>query len=252
MSRYNSRQLFLTLKMILKSKKLSYKKLAGKVSFSESTLKNIFYAGNASLERIIEICNAAEIEFPDLVNLSSKEDESEFSFTLEQEKFLADHPNFYYYFREIFFEKKSLEEMERKFKLTRKTTLKYLKKLEEFKLLEVHPNNRIKFLKYGKLKWIYNGPWTKKMFPKYSQKVTELLIENLDNSDYYSSLVGYFSLPPATFLDFKREVNELEKKYKNIAFRDYLTNDTGNFIPVTWIFNILPVDIFQLETHITD
>ena len=90
------------------------------------------------------------------------------------------------------------------------------------------------------------------MFPKYSQKVTELLIENLDNSDYYSSLVGYFSLPPATFLDFKREVNELEKKYKNIAFRDYLTNDTGNFIPVTWIFNILPVDIFQLETHITD
>lgn len=250
MSHFNAKQLFSVLKDILKSKKISYKELSKSISFSESTLKNMFHDNNVSIERMIEICNAIDISFPDLVNLANNSIGNDFSFTFEQEKFFAQNPHYYYFFREIFFEKKSLEVVKEQFKLTDKSIMKYIMELEKIKLLEVHPNNRLKFLVYGKLIWSNDGPWMQKFYPKFINKMVDLQLSNLNNDNYYTSFPSFFTVSHKTYENFKNDVRDIARKYKEMAFRDSLMNHNEDFVPVTWSFSMVPEDLFAIETQI--
>ncbi|HLE11514.1 MAG: hypothetical protein A2504_05855 [Bdellovibrionales bacterium RIFOXYD12_FULL_39_22] len=250
MSKFNSKQLFVVLKQVLKSRKITYRMLCEKSSFSESTLKNMFHANNMSIDRLLEICQLADISFPDLVNLANKEDANDFSFNILQETFFAKNPHYYYFFRECFFEKKDLEQIKKEYKLSDKSVLKYILGLEKLGLLEVHPGNRLRFLVYGKLRWLHNGPWMKRFYPEFMKKIVQLQLENLDNENFRTDFPGFFTLPQRTYEDFGREIQELEIKYREIAFRDSLLSSHEEFVPVTWIFSMIPMDVFALETDI--
>jgi len=237
-----------TLKKVLKAKKLTYKNLATKLSFSEGTLKNIFHQNNTSLERLLEICDVAEIDFQDLVRMSTRSKEDEFSFTLEQEEFFANNPNYYFFFRETFFQRKSLKQMEKDFNLDEKSILGYLFKLEKMGLCEVLPGNAVRWNVNGKLRWLRNGPWNQKHLKSYVDRILELILDKRENC--YNSQIGHFSISQKTYDDFKTELRRLEDKYKEIAFHDHMLNRTGNFIPVTYNFSVIDDDIFNFMTSI--
>lgn len=248
MAEFKASEIVRTLKKVLKAKKLTYKALAAKLSFSEGTLKNIFHQNNTSLERLLEICEMAEIDFQDLVRMSTRSKEDEFSFTPEQEDFFAHHSNYYFFFREVFFQRRSLKQMEKDFNLDEKSILGYLFKLEKLGLCEVLPGNNIRWSVNGKLRWLKNGPWNQKHLKSYVEKIIELILSKRENC--YNSQIGHFSISQKTYDDFKAELRRLEDKYKEIAFHDHMLNRTGNFIPVTYNFSVIDDDIFNLMTTI--
>ncbi|MCO4793047.1 MAG: helix-turn-helix domain-containing protein [Bacteriovoracaceae bacterium] len=248
MSEMKASELMGTLKKVLKAKKLTYKALGEKLSFSEGTLKNIFHHNNISIERLFEICEVAEINFQDLIRMSSRAKEDEFSFSLNQEEFFADHPEYYFFFREVFFQRKSLKQLEREFSLSEKSVLKYILTLEKLGLCDVLPGNNLRWNVNGKLRWIKNGPWNKKHLKSYVQRTLSLIQENRENC--YNSQIGHFSISQKTYEDFKEELRRLEDKYREIAFQDHMMNRKGNFIPVSYNFSVIDDDIFDIMTEI--
>ncbi|MEI8348200.1 MAG: hypothetical protein WCG27_12085, partial [Pseudomonadota bacterium] len=212
-------RLFTTLKAQLKIKKITYIELAKQLSLSVPAIKHMFAVNNATLERLVEICQAADIHFPDLIAQSQFDDQTNFSFTVKQEEFFAKNPNYFYFFREILFEKKSLEELAKERKLSKKSLAKYLRKLETLDLIEWHANDRIKFKAYGKLKWIEDGPWMRGQLSRFNNQMIELLKENPQHQDFYTSFVGHFKVPRHIFEMFKAEIQGLQEKYREIAFR---------------------------------
>jgi len=247
---FQSKDLFEVLKKSLKAKKISYKQLATNVSFSEGTLKNIFHNQNCSLDRILEICNAINISFSDLVDMASKEKESEFSLSWEQEEYFALYPHFYYFFRAHFFEKLELSTIQQKYRLSDNSVTRYLLQLEKIGLLDLYPANKVKYKVRGRQHWIEGGPWMQAFFSVYSERITQIVLDAEKKKDTYSSNIGFFRLSPRTYQQFKEEVARLEKKYKEIAFLNYLVEDDTNAIPVSWIFNVVPFDIYEIDTEI--
>ena len=253
MHAFNSRQLFDSLKQVLRSRGITYRELASKVSFSESTIKNIFHDGNASIERVVELCEAVGITFPDLVNLANEEAASTFSFSLEQEQFFAEHPQYYYYFRDCFFEGKSPEVIAEHYHLSPASTLKYLLRLEKLGLLELPPENRVRFKVYGKLRWLQGGPWMRRRYPEYLDELTRLLLDHLDDARYYTSMVGHFKVSQETYDEFRREAEQLLERYTDLAFRESLIRrEDRPRIPASFHFTIVPLDLFRHMTRIPD
>jgi transcriptional regulator with XRE-family HTH domain len=254
MSRFDPQRLFQKLKEELKKKKITYQELGGRINLSEPAIKHMFSVNNATLDRLVEICNVADLHFPDLIAQTQFDTQTNFTFTEKQEEFFARNPNYYYFFREILFEKKSVADLEKERKLSRKSIAKYLRKLESMDLLEWHPQDRIKFKVYGKLKWADHGPWMRGQLPGFYSEMMELLKSHPDNQDFYTSFVGHFKVPRHVFEMFKAEIQDIQEKYREIAFRkDMLdASEKKKFIPVSWLFNIIPVDLYAHRTYIPE
>jgi transcriptional regulator with XRE-family HTH domain len=239
---FNSEHLFHALKRILKEKKISYRELAKRVSFSEGTIKNIFHFNDASVQRICEISEAIGVPFPDLVAAAYAQNTREFSFTEAQEAFFATHPEHYNFFREIFFRHKTPEEVGDEHTLSRKSVNRYVKELEEEGLLERLVEGKIHFNYSGRLKWRNGGPWMQKYFRNYSQKITDEILAHPDSQDHFCSF-SFASLSRANRDLFYLEIEEVAEKYKDVSYKEHLVGGKGETLPVTWMFSLVPTDI---------
>ena len=174
--------------------------------------------------------------------------EDEFELSYKQESFFANKPHFYYFFRELFFQRKTLDEIQKHFALTQKSIVNYLSGLEKIGLIEVHPYNRIKFLVSGKQKWNETGPWYKKHLKIYMEHILKQIQDNPGKG--YTSNIGFVTLSQDDFERFIAEIKAVEKKYRNIAHQDYLFDRHLHGVNVSWNFNIAQIDVFEKETLI--
>ena len=239
-----------TLKSILKAHKITYSHLATRVSFSESTIKNLFHQKNISIERLIEICEVIDIPIQELIQMASRQKESEFILDPDQEEFFADNPAYYYFFREYFFQKLSLQEIQDKYQLSEISVYKYLRALEKIGLLELKPGNKTKFKVHGKQNWKLFGPWMKKFFSPFMSSITDKVLKGEKDPNTYTSNISFFTLTEGTLKKFLIEIDELTQKYREIAYQDYIINKHEKGIPLTWTCNVVPCDIYDEMSHI--
>lgn len=245
----NANDLFATLKKILKTKKITYKHLAEGLDISESTLKSIFYQKNATVKRILDICEYINFPFPELVKLSYRHSEEEFELTYEQEKFFANNPHYYYFFREHFFQRKDLDQICKQHKITKRSCYLYLRKLEKIGLLDLYPNNKVKYKISGKQRWLSDGPWFKKFLCPFLNNILKE-IQGSSNELNYTNNIGFATISKEVLTNFIFEINQVEKKFKEIAYQDYLINRHKDGVDVSWSFNFACMDIFGRMTQI--
>jgi len=248
--KYEAKHLFRTLKKILKEKKISYRELATQVSFSEGTIKNIFHFDDASVERVCEIAQAIGLPFQDLVAAAYSHQNSEFSFTQEQERFFAEKPGHYNFFRALFFLKKSAEEIRSMSRISRRSTEKYLRELEAMGFLERHLRDKVTFKVSGRLKWAPGGPWMQKFFRTYSAKITDLILGRSNSADYFCSF-SFATLSRANRDLFYLEIQEVVEKYKDISYKEYLVG-VRDAVPVSWMFSMVPEDVVSHREDIPE
>ena len=147
-----------TLRKVLKSKGIVYRQLARDLELSETSIKRIFSQGNISLERLEAICQLLDISVFDLIKHSESEAERDITMlTLEQEKFLADHPKqflFYYLLRNGW----SKEDIQTEFHVSAIDTARYLLLFDELELIHLYPGDEVKIFGKGPIIWRKNGP----------------------------------------------------------------------------------------------
>ena len=141
----NSKYILKTLKTILKSKKLTYKILAEKIGISEAGIKKMFVSGDLTLSRLILICDLLHISLSDLIQASQNRTITQLKFNQQQINYFSKYPHYFSFFLKLCAEDGDTKDIVEKYQLTEKSTWKYLKKLDELKLIQLLPDNKVQF-----------------------------------------------------------------------------------------------------------
>ena len=88
-----------TLKFYLKSREITYLKLAQRLKLSESSIKRLFSEKSLSLKRLERILHILDLDFYELVRMSRRKDpDADQPLTVEQEKALSGNPRMLVFF----------------------------------------------------------------------------------------------------------------------------------------------------------
>ena len=145
-----------TLKRELKVRGFTYRALAQKLDLSESAIKHMFSTGNFSLRRLDEVCAVLEIEIGDLVDISESHQQRIEQLSEEQELEIMSDMSLllvaycllnYWTFDEII----------ARYRITPEQGLKYLRKLDRMKFIELQPGDRVRLLLANNFSWRENG-----------------------------------------------------------------------------------------------
>jgi len=145
------------LKQALKQSGYTYADVARHLQMSEASIKKMFSTSHFTLKRIDRICELIGLDFIDLVRLFDEARQRISTLTLEQEKELVRDKRLFLVavcVRGHW----SFDEILNTFDFSKADLYGYLRRLEGLRLLELHPNNRIRLKVAENFRWIANGP----------------------------------------------------------------------------------------------
>ena len=144
------------LKRELKARGVTYRALAAKLDLSESAVKHMFSTGNFSLRRLDEVCAVLEIDIGDLVDISHAHEHRIEQLSEEQEAEIMSDMRLllvaycllnYWTFDEII----------ARYTITPEQGIRYLRKLDRMKFIELQPGDRVRLLLANNFGWRKNG-----------------------------------------------------------------------------------------------
>ncbi len=191
-----------TLKKVLKSRGVTYKDLAKSLKLSEANLKRAFSKQSFTLQRLESICQILEIDFYELAKQARGhvQDVME-SLNVEQERALAQDPALFTMFY-LGLSGMSLKQIDIDYDFLGKSQ-QLLMKLDRLKLIEVHPNYRIKLLVATNVRWLPRGPLNE----KYEEEIKREFLSAafIGKNEKLRFLSGYFSDSALKLLTVKVE-----------------------------------------------
>ena len=153
----SSARLIDALKRELRARGITYRALAGQLGLSESAIKHMFSSGNFSLRRLDEVCDVLELDIGDLVNISEAHKHRIEQLSEEQEREIMSDMRLllvaycllnYWTFEEII----------ARYDITPEQGVRYLRKLDRMKFIELQPGDRVRLLLAPNFSWRENGP----------------------------------------------------------------------------------------------
>ena len=145
-----------TLKRQLKVRGITYKELAERLGLSESAVKHMFSTGNFSLKRLDDVCAVLELDLGELVDISESHqqkieqlsDENEQEIVADSRLLLVTYCLINYW---------TFDEIIERYDISRQAGLKYLRKLDRMKVIELQPGDRVRLLVANNFGWRKNG-----------------------------------------------------------------------------------------------
>jgi len=151
-----SARLIDTLKRQLKVRAITYKTLAERLDLSESAIKHMFSTGNFSLRRLDDVCAVLELDIGDLVDISESHEQKIEQLSEEHEREIMSDMRLllvaycllnYWTFDEII----------ARYDISPEQGLKYLRKLDRMRFIELQPGDRVRLLLANNFSWRKNG-----------------------------------------------------------------------------------------------
>ncbi len=145
-----------TLKRELKVRGFTYKALAGKLGLSESAVKHMFSTGNFSLRRLDEVCAVLELDIGDLVDISESQEQKIEQLSEEQElEIMSDMRLLLVAYCLLNYW--SFDEIVSRYDISPEQGLRYLRRLDRMKFIELQPGDRVRLLLANNFSWRKNG-----------------------------------------------------------------------------------------------
>jgi len=145
-----------TVKRQLKARGITYRGLAEGLDLSESAVKHMFSTGNFSLRRLDDVCAFLELDIGDLVDISESQEPKIEQLSEENEQeivgdtrlllvayCLSNHWTF--------------DEIVARYDISPTEGLKYLRKLDRMRFIELQPGDRVRLLVANNFSWRKNG-----------------------------------------------------------------------------------------------
>lgn len=149
--------LIATLKKALKANHITYKVLADKLNMSESSIKRIFADENFSLARLEQVCAVISMDISDLVAMMNRDKPRISELTEEQEKVAAADTRLLG-IAFLVVNGWSYQQILDHYPVSPPDLVHYLVKLDQLRVIDLEPNNRIKLLISAHFSWRKNGP----------------------------------------------------------------------------------------------
>ncbi|MDX1481821.1 MAG: helix-turn-helix transcriptional regulator [Woeseiaceae bacterium] len=153
-----TRQLVDALKKCLRARGITYRELAGLIGVSEATIKRNFSETSFTLERLEAICRALEMNFYELARMTKMQDpDSRRELSVAQERELAADPVLLTCLY-LLLTDWSPTRIARRLGIDRQQSDAYLDRLQELKIVERLPRNRVRLRVGPHLEWRKGGP----------------------------------------------------------------------------------------------
>lgn len=151
-----SSRLIATLKRELKSRGLTYCDVAEQLGLSESAVKHMFSVGNFSLQRLDELCAVIELDLGELVSRSQEHEGRIERLPAEyEEEIVADIKLLLLTYCLI--NHWTFDEIIERYTISRAEGLKYLRRLDRMRIIEVLPGDRVRLLVASNFAWRKHG-----------------------------------------------------------------------------------------------
>lgn len=237
-----------TLKRILKARKITYRDIAQQIGGSESGIKKIFSGRDCSLNKLLQICKAADVSFSDLIAACSQSRTFE-TVTLpeEQQTFFLQNPEYFHFYWRLAIERQELSEIVRSYKLTQQQQFRYLKKLDEFGLIELHAENKIRFPIRGLTSWGRKGPLMNHLLTQWSKRLLERIVKDIEKPDRFYN-IRYLRLTKEAYQELLQAQRSLILDFSERSAREGLVNDRKLLLDVSLLMLCSPTGFLDNVT----
>ena len=145
------------LKQTLKTRGLTYARIARHLEMSEASVKRMFSQRDFTLKRLDRICEFAQTEFSELARALQTSETQLSQLALEQEKeIIADKKLFLV--AVCVLNHVDFEQVVSMYDISRAECVKLLLRLDRLKFIELQPGNRVKLLVSQAFSWLPDGP----------------------------------------------------------------------------------------------
>lgn len=247
-------RVLVTLKGLLKTKKLHYRDMAKALNISEPSVKRLFSEKTITLERLAKVCEWLEISMADFFAMLKNSRAEIFTFTPHQEHFFAEKPH-YLAFLYALIKDRSPQKIMEDHGLSKKSLYKYLKKLEELSLVERDTDETIiiKIPSTASLQWKDDGPLGK----VFTSKLITGLAEHVARVDFdpkdQVTVTGAVLLTESDIKELQTDLEGLQDKLRErshlnskVYVRSKLKYMNYSFIGAHWDHRIF-YEISELE-----
>lgn len=216
------KKLMLVIKQRAKSRGLTQADLAKELGVSLITIKRWYAGKNLRISNLQSLCTCLGLGLSELFSMVEEFKVESFSYTLEQERFLAAEPEHLALF-DLLIGGSSINSLKKKFQLDDRSMTSMLLKLDKIKLIELHPGNKVRLLKKGEPSWNPDGPLVK----KFRKQMIENFLGNHDKSSMTFFIHDYL---PKDIEQIRLMKNELENFMQSANIRaSYHPNETKSF-----------------------
>lgn len=204
-------------KKILKSRKLNYKDVAKDMGVSEISVKRLFSGENASLKKLLLICDLLNISLLEVAAIAKEDNKTEYILNKGQDQFFFENPRLYALFIDLY-RRTSPIEVKKLWRLTETEFFKTLRKYEKLGLIELYPGNHFKFNMTGIIRAPANGK-LRKIFFEQNLDFLDYVQTSQQNSEHIIQ-TSEILLSNENIKSLTRELEELGQKYRAKAFTD--------------------------------
>ncbi len=217
------------LKQMLKERQLSYSVIASAIGVSLPTIKRLLNKPTIPLDRLLEICDLAEIDLAELIACAETLRPAHTLFTPEQDDLFFRHPFVLSYFGELCFERRSPSAIAKKHKLNAQSTGLYLSQLEQVGLLERDARGRVKMLISPPLGFSADSKVLRAQHASFLQSVVKQVLEagtaSCETKKCYA-LLKPLVLPEKQYVQMVTELIRLVDRYAFLS--EGAVSKTGN------------------------
>ncbi|OUR95813.1 hypothetical protein A9Q84_15035 [Halobacteriovorax marinus] len=235
----DSKLLIDTIKLLLKKEGLTYKQIGVELSLSEVSIKRIFSKYDCSLSKITQICKLLSTTLLEVSELARKSVKNKNYFLSDkQETYFSKHPFYFFVFRELY-RGRSNSLIQAEYKISDKEMFKILRALEKLELLDIYPDNKVKFKISGQLRLKLEGVFFEKLIKKQNHHFLESVYKNVLKDDCCMQ-ASELQLSKTSLAAMVQDINSLGKKYREKAYLEGSTIAKKDLTDVRWLFAFLP------------
>ena len=150
-------RLITALKRALRAKGITYADIARQLVLSESSIKRLFAEQSFSLERLGQICQIADLEISDLVQLMLEESRHIEMLSEDQEREIAADIKLLLVAICVL-NRWTYDDLLQHYTLTPSECVRLLAKLDKLKIIELLPKNRVRIIVSKNFRWRPDGP----------------------------------------------------------------------------------------------
>lgn len=203
------------LKRELKSRGITYAKVATHLDLSEASVKRLFSRKDLSLKRIDGICELANIEFSMLAETLAREESRISELTLPQEQEIVGNIKLFLV-AVLALNHVAFDEMLGTYQLTKPELIRLLTRLDRLKFLKLMPNNRIRLQVSPTFAWRPDGP-IQRFFKDRAAK--EYFRARFDGEDEILFLINGILSKPSRVAMIGR-LRRLAREFSEVASED--------------------------------
>jgi transcriptional regulator with XRE-family HTH domain len=202
------------LKRALRERGLTYAVVAKKLSLSIASVKRIFSGGDLSLKRVDQICELLDTSLADIL-AQARDRPSANQLTLAQEQEIVADPKLFL-IAWLVLNRAPLEDIVRSYKFTEREVLRHFYKLDQLKVIELQPGDRVRLLVSRHFSWRAGGP--------VQRYIHQKLLREFTSSHFVGSQEEFFfhgaAVSEAALGELKQALRNTARQCAEIIERD--------------------------------